>query len=208
MTEREKIQKAFNQCSDALMSLEQKSILKVFHLLSVHFDIVHQSNDDQTQVTEKDSTPKVTYLPARNDVDDLEDNFDETKRVNKRSTNSKKGKTSSSNNLTYLSDFDFMPSGKESLKEFFCKYKTESNMEANLIFLYYLQEVLETKEISSEHIYSCYRHLGLKIPSFPQTLRDTKSRKGWIETSISNDLKVTRAGINYLEHDMPRNNGE
>jgi hypothetical protein len=52
MHEREKELKAFNQCADALVALDKKSVLKIFHLLSVHFDIMpmapveNQKNDD------------------------------------------------------------------------------------------------------------------------------------------------------------------
>jgi hypothetical protein len=81
-------------------------------------------------------------------------------------------------------------------------------MENNLIFLYYLQAVISQQNISVNHIYSCYRHLGLKIPQFPQTLTDTKARKGWIETADSTNLKVTREGINFIEHEMKKQNDE
>ncbi len=207
MNDREKIQKAFNQCSDALMSLDQKSILKVFHLLTVQFDIsptvvINQPNEN----AQKDTSQKVTYLPSGEDFDGFNENDNETKKTSKKSS-TKKGKGSSTS-PTYLSDFDFMPPNNEALKEFVAKYDAKNNMEYNLVFIYYLQEILHVSDISANHIYSCYRHLSLRIPSFPQTLIDTKSRKGWIDTKNTNDLKITREGINFIEHEMPKKDGE
>lgn len=40
MNNREKELKALGQCADALNNLEYESILKVFHMLTIHFDIV------------------------------------------------------------------------------------------------------------------------------------------------------------------------
>lgn len=208
MNEREKIQKSFNQCSDALMSLDQKSILKVFHLLTVHFDIapailINQQSEPNT----KEKSQAVTLLPAGNDFDNYLDDENDDKKVPKKVA-PKKGRGSSSNSYTFLADFDFMPSGKESLRDFASKFKTSNNQELTLIFVYYLQEVLGTQNISENHIFSCFRHLNLKIPSIRDTVTNTKRFQGWIETADRNDIQLTRAGINYLEHDLAKNNGE
>ncbi len=57
MTEKEKELKSFNQCADALNSLEKKSILKVFHMLSIHFEIV----DNLVSVPTKDNFDNSNY---------------------------------------------------------------------------------------------------------------------------------------------------
>lgn len=208
MNDREKIQKAFNQCSDALMSLDQKSILKVFHLLTVHFDIAPAILiNQQNEPNQKENSQTVTLLPAGGDFDSYSDDENEGKKSAKSNLN-KKGKSSSSNNHTFLADFDFMPSDKESLRDFHSKYNTSKGLEQVLIFVYYLQEVLETPEISEDHIFSCYRHLGLKIPSIRDAVSNVKRTKGWIESANRNDIRVTRAGFNYLEHDLTKNDGE
>jgi hypothetical protein len=212
MIERDKTQKAFMQCSDALGGLDQRSIMKVFHLLSIHFDLVPIQTGNNIP-SQPENQLQVTYLPKSGETSSFEEAHVSTKKTTKKigssnPTVNKKSKNGHSKNPIYLSDFDFRPSHKESLREFYTKYKASSNMENNLIFNYYLQEILALNDISINHIYSCYRHLGLKIPQFPQTLADTKARKGWIESANSSDLKVTREGINYLEHEMAKNNGE
>ena len=201
MSEKEKELKSFNQCADALSVLDKRSILKVFHMLSIHFEVVpflENSNDNKNNFNNniQDSIEDEVFLEAPK------------KTAQKKvavSTTAKKSKISSKD-LTYLTDYDFRPAGVEGVKEFYEKYKSTSNMENNLIFAYYFQEKRQEKEISTDLIYSAYRHIGLKIPSFPQSLFDTKARKGWIETANMHELKVTRAGINFIEHEIGKAN--
>ena len=74
------------------------------------------------------------------------------------------------------------------------------------MFIYYLQQILELESITMDHVFTCYRNIkGLKVPgNLEQSLIDTRSRKGWINTSAFDDLKVEVSGINYIEHDMKK----
>jgi len=204
MSEREKVLKAFNQCSDALSSLDTKSIMKVFQLLSVQFDIITFPNASDTNESRQSETQNQQFYLETPKTNQEEKVKEPAKSPKEKATSNKKGKSSSAKSPQYLSDFDFRPSGKDSLKDFFNRYDSKSNLEHNLLFTYYLQEIIKVDGITMSHIFSCYRHLGLKIPSFPQTLVDTKSRKGWIETADSDNLKVTREGINHFEHEFKR----
>lgn len=204
MTEKEKELKSFNQCADALSQLDKKSILKVFHMLSIHFEVMpsietlKNNGVDTNSRTLHDTHSEVLIEQQSSTSGNL-------KSERKEKTAPKKTKAPAFKEPTYLSDFDFRPSGKDSLKDFYGKYKSKSNLENNLIFIYYLQEIVREIPVTMSHVYSCYRHLGIKIPSFPQTLVDTKGVKGWIEYPNYNEIKVTRAGINYMEHEMAKN---
>ena len=196
MNEKEKELKAFNQCADALVALDKKSVLKVFHLLSVHFEVMPPvepslKNDDPIRT---DTSRQLANIAL--DVTGSTDKVDEAGVSVKKAT---KQKSSSAKLPTYLANFDFTPSGKESLKEFVAKYGPKSNLEKNLVFIQYLQNVTETSNISVNHVFSCYRHLNEKLPFFPSTLLDTKKLKGWIETADLNNLLVVRAGWNHLQ---------
>lgn len=203
MTEKEKELKSFNQCADALNSLEKKSILKVFHMLSIHFEIVDNLITSQT----KDNFDNGNYGNSDIEKPKLIDAKSEHKKEASKTNNlgSKKAKSKASRGQTYLTDFDFNPSNQKSLKDYFNEFVSKTNYDRNLIFVYYLQEILSVSNISTDHIYSCYRNLGLKIPSFPQTLIDTNVHKGWITTSDTNDIKITRTGMNYILHEMQKN---
>jgi hypothetical protein len=91
----------------------------------------------------------------------------------------------------------------ESLRDFYGHYNVKSNMERNLIFVYYMQDKLKMSGIICDHVFTCYRNIPkIKVPTaLYQSLVDT-GIKGWIDTKSMDDIKVTIAGINYLEHDM------
>ncbi|MFD2285798.1 hypothetical protein GJU39_21985 [Pedobacter petrophilus] len=205
MNEKEKELKAFNQCADALGSLENKSIFKVFQLLSVHFEFIPKNIQPERNFEDKGTTAFLQPVETEkaNEYKHKEADKNENKIEVKKTTatKAKPVKASSSKSPTYLIDFDLMPNDKESLKAFSEKYNINTNFERNLVCLYYLQEILKTENITVNHVYTCYRNLNAKIPLFPQTLFDTKHRKGWIDTANISDLKVTRTGSNHIEHD-------
>jgi hypothetical protein len=96
---------------------------------------------------------------------------------------------------------------KKRLKEFYEKFTPTSNFERNLIFVYYLQHELGLTGITVDHVFTCYRDIQVRAPAaLLQSLWDTSNRRGWLDTSTTEDIKVTVPGMNYLEHDMPRAN--
>lgn len=112
-----------------------------------------------------------------------------------------------SNTTSYsiIGALNLAPSGKDSLKEFIAKHNASSGSDYNVLFTYYLEKILKEKNINPNHIYSCYKDLGIKYPSnLRQSLVDTKSRKGWIDTSNTNDIKLTAVGENAVEHDLKK----
>ncbi|MCH7752087.1 MAG: hypothetical protein IH898_08035 [Planctomycetes bacterium] len=96
--------------------------------------------------------------------------------------------------------------GKEALRKVYAQFKPITNQERILIFMHYLTEELGVSSLNADHVFTCYRHVpGLKAPlAMRQSLIDTASRKSWLDTSDMDDIAVTTAGINYLEHDMPK----
>lgn len=122
---------------------------------------------------------------------------DSTKSNSKNSSTNQKSKNPTSYSL--ITELNLNPTGKDSLKNFVSKYKASVSAEYNLVFVYYLQKIIGEKNIGSNHIYTCYKDLKIKFPSnIRQSLIDTKSRKGWIDTSNMNDIKVTTVGENAI----------
>lgn len=104
-----------------------------------------------------------------------------------------------------VNDLDLSKKNKnESLRDFYSRYAPSSNMERNLLFVYFLEITAKEKPITIDHVFTCYRSIKkLKVPtSLEQSLIDTSRLKGWIDTSSLEDLKLTVPGINHLEHDM------
>lgn len=95
--------------------------------------------------------------------------------------------------------------GAERLKDFFSQYKISSNYERNLIFVYYLQHRLNIQGITIDHVFTCYRDVGVKVPSaLQQSLWDTSKHKGWLDTSNGENITTTVPGMNHLEHDLKK----
>lgn len=111
--------------------------------------------------------------------------------------------------LSIVKDLDLAKGKNGKLKEFYEKYDAKTNLERNLVFVYYMQHELEIEGITDNHVYTCYRNVNAKLPTaLRQSLLDTAHRNGWLDTSDMNNIRVATAGMNYLEHDMPKKGAE
>lgn len=127
-------------------------------------------------------------------------------------TRKKKGKPSISVPAPQLiKDLDLSGGNdKPSLREFYGRYSPKSNQGRNLIFCYYLQQIINHTPITINHVFTCYRNIvGIKAPgNIYQSLKDTAHRRGWIDTSSLKNITVPVPGMNYLEHDMAKADSE
>lgn len=99
-------------------------------------------------------------------------------------------------------------SGKDvdmSLKDFVAEKNPNTNIERTTVFVYYLQYILELQEITIDHVFSCYKDIGAKLPKNLQgNLNDTaSSRYGYIEAD-NGSYTVSIVGLNLVEHDLPK----
>jgi hypothetical protein len=98
-----------------------------------------------------------------------------------------------------LPNLDLVPAGKESLQDVYNKYQTNSNHERNLLFVYFLETILNIESITFDHIYTCYDSLELIISeNLMQTVRNTGSKNGWIEVK-NNKISTTVKGRNQIK---------
>lgn len=105
-----------------------------------------------------------------------------------------------------VKDLDLSGGADEpSLKEFFARYDHKTNFERNLIFTYYLKQVINIDKVTLDHIFTCYRKVEQKIPkALEQSMRDTAKDRGWVDIDDLENIGVPVAGINHLEHDMAK----
>jgi hypothetical protein len=96
----------------------------------------------------------------------------------------------------------FKEGNKPNLKDFMVGYNASSNLSQNLLFVYYLKEIKGLKTVGVDDIYTCYKNMGLKIPSVKQSLLNTAFQKGWLDTQSLGDLKITIAGENAVSHEL------
>jgi hypothetical protein len=102
-----------------------------------------------------------------------------------------------------VKDINLRPDGKKSLKDFAGEKNPKTHMEKCALSVYYLSRVLDITEISINHIYTCYKQMGWKLPDLYNVIALTASRKGWIDTSNMNAISITTIGKNLIEHDLP-----
>jgi hypothetical protein len=128
---------------------------------------------------------------------------------------SKKNKTRPSTKETLNIVKDLNLGGNSSAQSFkqFVKEKDPkgvlSAMKFNAVAVYYLKKILENEQIGINHIYTCYKEVGKRTPAaLQQSIRDTSSREGTIDTKSMENIKITVRGENLVEHDLPLNGEE
>lgn len=95
--------------------------------------------------------------------------------------------------------------GRPSFEEFVGQKKPADNYEFNAVAVYYLHEIVGVLPVTWDHVYTCYRHAGWKLPkNFGQCLRDTARRRGYLDASNRKDLRLLSPGINLVERGLPR----
>jgi hypothetical protein len=104
-----------------------------------------------------------------------------------------------------VKDLDLSKGKNGRLKTFYEKYDLKTNYERNLVFVYYMQFELELDGITDNHVFTCYRDVGAKLPkALRQSLIDAASQKGWLDTSDMDNIRVVTPGVNFLEHDLSK----
>jgi len=107
---------------------------------------------------------------------------------------------------SFVKDLNLRGDGKsiDSLKDFYTKKLPSSAMETTTVFIYYLCSVLKINNVGLDHLYTCYKEVGQKVPAaLRQNLLDTAHRKGTIDTSSLDNVTLTTRGENMVELDLP-----
>lgn len=189
---------AIVKCHEYLSDLNNDSRMRVFKYLFDRYGLVN--NQTNNLPIEKNYEENKIEIFTYETEEKLTEKIDKTKIVKSPAT--KRNKSSSAKSYSLITSLNLLSGGSESLRDYFAKFETRTNFDYNIVILNYLKNILQEDNVGVNHIYTCYKHLGLKIPNIKQSLHDTKNRKGWIETSDSNDLTVTVAGENYLDHEI------
>jgi hypothetical protein len=120
----------------------------------------------------------------------------------------KRAKSSSKNKSTayIIKDLNLTPNGKQSFKSFVEEKQPKSNQEKCTVTVYYLRNELELENVSTNHIFTCYKSIGnWRVTDIYNIVALTASRKGWLDTSDMNNIKLTPHGENLVKFDLPKN---
>ena len=107
---------------------------------------------------------------------------------------------------TFLDNLDLSATdGQPSLVEFMDAKFPITNEERNLVFLHYLQNMLNVKSITVDHVYTCYRAAKIRAPlDIEGSLQSAINRRRWIKITKTGKLSVTSAGKRYVEKNLPK----
>lgn len=141
------------------------------------------------------SNTKLTKSKKNNADEQIEDKSQKVAKAKRSSTNQ---------SYSLETSLNLNPNGIQSLKEFFNLYNTKKTPELILIIVYYLERIASQQNIGENTIYTCYKNLGLPIPSIRQALNNIHSRQGYINTSDFSNLTITVTGENHIEHNMKK----
>lgn len=131
---------------------------------------------------------------------------EKTRKVPHKAEKRKSKGRSTRESLAIVKDLDLSSNGgKQSLRDFYEEKLPGVGMENNVVFVYYMQKIANVSGITVNHVYSCYKDVGARVPTaLRQSLIDTSHNKGWIDTSSLEDIKVPTTGENFVEHDLPK----
>lgn len=123
------------------------------------------------------------------------------------STPSNRKTKSTKENYPIIKDLDL--SGKDSdgksLKEFYNEKSPASFTDKNVVFVYYLKKIAKILAVNLSYIFTCYSDVGSRKPNaFKQSIADTSSKNGWLDTSSFENIDVSIRGQNHVEHELPQ----
>lgn len=102
-----------------------------------------------------------------------------------------------------VSNLNLMPDGKQSLRAFFESKKPKTQQEQFVVILFYLTHVLGVTNVSPDHIYTGFNEAEQPVPNIDSMAGNISNRKGWIDASEINNLKLTVPGENFVKHKLP-----
>lgn len=117
----------------------------------------------------------------------------------------KKASKGSTSEWKMVKDLDLHPSGKQSFVDFIAEKQTASNEDRYAAVVYYLAEILEVPAVTIHQVGTIFRLTKTwKEPTnVASGLRVASSRKGTVDTKNYEDIKITPAGRNFVEHSLP-----
>lgn len=105
--------------------------------------------------------------------------------------------------LELVPNLNFRPDGQHALKDFFQLKSPSNDIEATLIFVYYLQKMMNVGKVGPSHVMTAFKEVGRAIPAdLRQAIRNIKKTKMWLNFSDIEDVKMTTQGDNFVEHEM------
>jgi len=139
-------------------------------------------------------SPKISEKDRSGDKPDLEIKDTKQSPIKGKSKGSKES-------YTLIKDLDLTKGDREaSLKDYYKEKSPSSFVDKNVVFVFYLKKIANVSKVTLNHIYTCYEEVGSRKPSaFKQSVADTSSKKGYLDTASFEDINVSIRGENLIK---------
>ncbi len=101
-----------------------------------------------------------------------------------------------------IKSLDFVKGARKSFDAFVDETRPHSLAEKCLVSVYWLERLASVGPVTSDHVYTAFKHVGWEIPADLVNTLQQAGTKGWLDSKKRDDLKVVVAGENFIEHRM------
>lgn len=134
---------------------------------------------------------------VREIYNEFKERFDKNGRKSKEGQPKKK---KNSERPKMVKDLDLKPQGKSSLLELYRSFKKLTRNEKFLLYVIYLQDHIGVTNITADHIYTCMKEVGDKVPAtLKQILSNSKNKTGWFQIQNGKISYTQRGKTHYKE---------
>jgi hypothetical protein len=103
-----------------------------------------------------------------------------------------------------IKSLDLVKGAAKSFEDFANEKQPKTHEEKCLVSVYWLERLANVKPVTSDHVYTAFKHLDWEIPADLGNKLSVTGSKGWLDSRKRDDLKIVVGGENYVEHRMPR----
>lgn len=105
--------------------------------------------------------------------------------------------------LSMDKNLNLNPAGKPSAAQFAAGKSPTNVKEKCVVAAYYLRDVLAVEKVTAQGVLTFFKHLSWPVPADLKNTLQQAGSAGWLDTSDSEDIKITSSGENLVEHDLP-----
>jgi hypothetical protein len=104
-----------------------------------------------------------------------------------------------------VKDLSLRPKGKKAWPDVAMEKAPRTHQEKQLLAVFWLtREAGMDSGITVDHVNTCYQGAKWPRPSdLTNALSVTAKKSGWLDTSDKSDIKLTVAGEDHVDHDLP-----
>jgi len=72
-----------------------------------------------------------------------------------------------------------------------------------VVAVYYLRDTIKMEKVTAQAVFTFFKHLSWPVPADLKNTLQQAGSVGWLDTSDSENIKLTSLGENLVEYDLP-----